>query len=56
MIWQVQTSPIGMFFGLFVKMLYMCVLCYVDSDYMGDLDCRRSMRGYVCVFTSGPNC
>ena len=56
MIWQVQTSPIGMFFGLFVKMLYMCVLCCVDSDYMGDLDCRRSMRGYVCVFTSGPNC
>ena len=30
--------------------------CYVDSDYTGDLDCRRFMTGYVFMFTGGPIC
>ena len=55
MIWQVQTSPIGMFFWILCEDV-MCVLCYVDSHYTGDLDCRRSIRGYVFVFTGDPKC
>ena len=41
MIWQVQTSPIGMFFWIICEEV-MCVLCYVDSHCTGDPDCRRS--------------
>ena len=29
---------------------------YVDSDYAGDLDFRKSMTGYVFRFNSGPIC
>ena len=29
---------------------------YVDSDYAGDLDSRKSMTGYVFRFASGPIC
>ena len=29
---------------------------YVDSDYVGDLDCRKSMIGYVFRFDGGPIC
>ncbi|XP_065623117.1 secreted RxLR effector protein 161-like [Quercus suber] len=29
---------------------------YVDSDYAGDLDSRKSMTGYVFRFAGGPIC
>ena len=29
---------------------------YVDSDYVGDLDFRKSMTGYVFRFDGGPIC
>ena len=29
---------------------------YVDSDYAGDLDSRKSMTGYVFRYASGPIC
>ena len=29
---------------------------YVDSDYAGDLDSRKSMTGYVFMFAGGPIC
>lgn len=39
--------------GCFLDYLWRC---YVDSDYTGDLDCRRFMTGYVFMFTGGPIC
>ena len=30
-----------------------CVLGYMDADYEGDMDKRRSTSGYVFIFTSG---
>ena len=32
------------------------VVVYVDSDYAGDLDSRKSMTGYVFRFVGGPIC
>ena len=32
------------------------VVSYVDSDYAGDLDKRRSTTGYLFTMTGGPVC
>ena len=32
------------------------VVGYVDSDYVGDLDKRRSTAGYLSTMASGPIC
>jgi len=32
------------------------VVGYVDSDYAGDLDNRRSTTGYVFTISGGPVC
>ena len=31
-----------------------CMIGYVDSDYAGDLDKRRSTTGYMFTFTRAP--
>ena len=36
------------------KLLGQCIVGYCDSDYVGDLDKRRSMTGYLFTLAKAP--